>query len=1258
MKATTSGPANGGRRTNTTLAAFMVGLPLAAAVLAGVRYGAEHVDALKEQGHYVSNPVECVEVVLFCCAIGALAAKVLRNRVERRACRIDVLPPWDGRPVPPAEAPKLLAAVRKQPRRILNTFLGQRVAAVLEFLYQRGAADELDDQMRTLADNDVVSMEGGFALTRFITWAIPILGFLGTVLGITTAIHGATPEVLEKSLSTVTDGLSYAFDATALALALTMITMFLSFLVERDEQGVLDAVDRYVDRCLAHRFQRVGADAAPFVQAVRENDQALMESVGGLVRHQAELWAQTVTALDRRSEEAHARPREQLIGAVETALEKTLDTHARRLAALESKTTEQTTKLVQQMAALAAAVRDTGREQQAALVRVAEGVSAQAGAIGRLQEGENNLVHLQAVLHQNLAARASAGNFEQAVHSLTAAAHLLTARTARPRRPSGWGKPRETPTPSHLGMPLMRSRRHKLQVSTFPVLAVLLCAMGALLLVLLVMDRRAHDAARARAAQAVRRAAEEAARDAEAHRSAFERRRQEARAARQRERDAAHTRLAGQEAEVQGDPAVRDELARAAERLRAEQDDEAALKQKIEAEHVRAEVEEQAILLVRGDAAKNAAQAEASRKEREQMTADLARLERALADLKAAREREQKTYSVVPYNGKHGDNRQPIYVECAAGRVVFYPDRTPLEEPVNASAVRAGGRAPAGRGRRRGCRPPRLPRSRRTSCCWCGRTASSATTASGRRCRVSRSISDTNSWTGIGCWTSPPTTRTPRRRRGPPRPSRPRPTPRHPRRRAGPRPGCTACLQARPRGGPGRAEPGRKCGRSPRARHPYLPARMAYSAGGGGLPFPAGSAPPGRAAPRASAPRPGQAVRRCSRPPASRPGRRRRGRQVAPGPIRAADRRTRARPAPGRQARARPASGRPGAGVTGDGPPGAGASGDGPPVPAATGDARPTAAGPGGSSGPAAQKGSPGNAGGSPTPPPLVVASTAGSGQPAAPGGAGPAPDEPPPAPGGTGSVPRSSTAGSWAAQSGQAAARFDRPRRPGGQAVRFGGSRSEPGILPGAAPGRRRQDPAVRSNGRGFRRDGRRGRRGPRQPGRRPGPSGATLAAAAEQDAPTRAAAARPSERRPRLDHLHRMQAGGRGDLSDAAVGARGGAESAVGQQPTAARDPADDRPQAGVCAARRDAVPAGSALPGAAGGRADVSPRLPDAGRLGRPENVPKPRPLRRRFGHCHRDINSSASDDPASGRRKPAGRRWFTHQPASRRPLAREE
>ena len=48
----------------------------------------------------------------------------------------------------------------------------------------------------------------------------------------------------------------------------------------------------------------------------------------------------------------------------------------------------------------------------------------------------------------------------------------------------------------------MRRRRKPLEVSTFPFLAVLLCAMGSLILMLLVMDRRAKAVARAKAQRA------------------------------------------------------------------------------------------------------------------------------------------------------------------------------------------------------------------------------------------------------------------------------------------------------------------------------------------------------------------------------------------------------------------------------------------------------------------------------------------------------------------------------------------------------------------------------------------------------------------------------------------------------------------------------------------------------------------------------------------------------------------------------------
>src|SRR5207244_8605518 len=126
----------------------------------------------------------------------------------------------------------------------------------LEFVHSRGSANQLDDHLRSLADADALVHEESYSLLRFITWAIPILGFLGTVLGITGAISGVTPEILERSLSHVTDGLALAFDTTALALGLTMLLMFSSFLVERAEQSVLEAVDRYADREFAPRFER------------------------------------------------------------------------------------------------------------------------------------------------------------------------------------------------------------------------------------------------------------------------------------------------------------------------------------------------------------------------------------------------------------------------------------------------------------------------------------------------------------------------------------------------------------------------------------------------------------------------------------------------------------------------------------------------------------------------------------------------------------------------------------------------------------------------------------------------------------------------------------------------------------------------------------------------------------------------------------------------------------------------------------------
>jgi biopolymer transport protein ExbB/TolQ len=412
-------------RSRTPWAGFFLGLPLAAGILWLFYFGPLKTAPVRR---YVSHEVECVEVVMFCCALGALVVKLLGAWFERRAWRWGLLPPA-GRPIPAAQAPALLAALGRLPRRVQRTYLARRVGGALEFLAGRGSAGELDDQLRTLSDNDALALEGSYSLTRFITWAIPILGFLGTVLGITKAITGVTPERLEQDLSSVTDGLALAFDATALGLGLTMITMFLSFVVERVEGGVLEAVDHFADRRLAHGFER-GDDGGEAGADVRRQTEVLLQAVEQVVERQAEVWAKALAEVDRRRVEADQRLEQRLTAAMETALDRTLEAHGRRMTALEKQAVEGGSAAVERVAAQGRAVCEAGRDQQAALAKIVHGITAQAQTVLRLQESEKHLLRLQETLNQNLAALAGAGSFEQAVHSLTAAIHLLTTRAA------------------------------------------------------------------------------------------------------------------------------------------------------------------------------------------------------------------------------------------------------------------------------------------------------------------------------------------------------------------------------------------------------------------------------------------------------------------------------------------------------------------------------------------------------------------------------------------------------------------------------------------------------------------------------------------------------------------------------------------------------------------------------------------------------------------------------------------------------------
>jgi hypothetical protein len=415
------------RRTSVLPAAIMLGVPLATGILALIHYGPfQNTDFPR----YVSHRVEQVEVFLFCGALGAFACKLWRSWLEKWACRSAVLPSWDGSRVDVSQAHQLLAGMRGLSRRMQHSAVGVRTTAVLDFLCRRGSALELDDHLRTLADNDALGLENSYALTRFITWAIPILGFLGTVLGITGAISGVTPEKLETDLNSVTDGLALAFDATALALALTMIAMFTSFITERAEQGVLDLVDAFVDRELAHRFERGVAGNSAALEVTHQHTNVVLQAMETLVERQAQLWSRSLAAAEERSANGATEQVSRMAKALEAALDKSASLHLDRMRAFEEQAGKRSLAMVQHLEKLVGQLQTAGQEQQAAWSKTQTSLTAQLQSVAKIQEAEGQLHRLQESLNNNLSVLAGAGSFEQALHSLTAAIHMITARAA------------------------------------------------------------------------------------------------------------------------------------------------------------------------------------------------------------------------------------------------------------------------------------------------------------------------------------------------------------------------------------------------------------------------------------------------------------------------------------------------------------------------------------------------------------------------------------------------------------------------------------------------------------------------------------------------------------------------------------------------------------------------------------------------------------------------------------------------------------
>lgn len=210
-------------------------------------------------------------------------------------------------------------------------YLWQRMVNALHTIYRTNSTNAVEDELKYLADLDLDRQQQRYSLVRILIWATPMLGFLGTVLGISQALGGISVGA-DNNFQQMMDGLrgslNIAFDTTALALTLSMILMFGQFLIERFESQLLVLVDLRAKQEVNSQFDMtVSTTAAVYENIAVDFLNASRESIG----QQTENWRKTIHTAQAAWVSSLGNVNDQVENQLSVALDESVSNLAQRL---------------------------------------------------------------------------------------------------------------------------------------------------------------------------------------------------------------------------------------------------------------------------------------------------------------------------------------------------------------------------------------------------------------------------------------------------------------------------------------------------------------------------------------------------------------------------------------------------------------------------------------------------------------------------------------------------------------------------------------------------------------------------------------------------------------------------------------------------------------------------------------------------------------------------------------------------------------
>ena len=166
----------------------------------------------------------------------------------------DLLRLPDDLPIGPEDTRDLSARLRSLPNAMQGYLLPRALLTAIERFGATRNVQDVSTAARDICESEGERMESELSIIRYIAWAIPSVGFIGTVRGIGDAL-GQAHRAVEGDITGVTSSLGVAFNSTFIALVISIVLMFFIHQLQlMQERLVLDS-ERYIDHWFIRRLQ-------------------------------------------------------------------------------------------------------------------------------------------------------------------------------------------------------------------------------------------------------------------------------------------------------------------------------------------------------------------------------------------------------------------------------------------------------------------------------------------------------------------------------------------------------------------------------------------------------------------------------------------------------------------------------------------------------------------------------------------------------------------------------------------------------------------------------------------------------------------------------------------------------------------------------------------------------------------------------------------------------------------------------------------